>query len=72
MKRLFACACIAATLGFGACGNDPATAPTPQPAVQETPAPGGGVIAPADRARNTVDRLNEQQDQMEQQTGSGY
>ncbi len=64
MKRLLACACIATTLGLGACSSDPATAPTPQP--------GGGIMAPADRARDTVDRLNDQQDQMEQQTGRGY
>jgi hypothetical protein len=65
MRRLVLLACAAATLSFGACGGDPAAAPTPTPVHTVPP----GVIAPVDRARNTVDQLNQQTNRTEQQTG---
>ena len=68
MVRRITAVCVFATIAIG-CGGDPAAAPTPSP--QHTvPA---GVIAPVDRARDTVDQLNERQNRMEQPSGgAGY
>jgi hypothetical protein len=67
MKRVAMLLAVAATLAFTACGGDPAAAPTPTP--QAGVAGSGGLLAPVDRARTTVDQLNQQTNQMEQQTG---
>jgi hypothetical protein len=69
MKRFVLLACAAATIVTAGCGGDPAAAPSPTPAHSVPP----GVIAPVDKARNTVDQLNDLQNRTEQQTGgSGY
>jgi len=69
MKRLFLLACAVVAILTGACGGDPAAAPSPTPVHTVPP----GVIAPVDKARNTVDQLNQLQNRTEQQTGgSGY
>lgn len=67
MKRLVLLACAAAVLAT-ACGGDPAAAPSPSPTQQHSvPA---GVIPPVDKARDTVDQLNDLQNQTEQRSGS--
>lgn len=59
-------AAVLASAGM-ACGSDePAATPEPTPAVSATPY---GIDAPAERARNTVDDLNEQTRQRETETG---
>ena len=68
MKRFVLLVCAVAAIAT-ACGGDPAAAPSPTPVHTVPP----GVIAPVDKARNTVDQLNQLQNRTEQQTGgSGY
>lgn len=40
------------------------------PSASATPQPSGGILAPVDRTRDVVDKLNEQQRQTEQRSGS--
>jgi hypothetical protein len=64
MRRLVLLVCALATIATG-CGGDPAAAPSPTP-VRTFPS---GVFAPVDRARNTVDQLNQHSSDLEQRTG---
>ena len=69
MKRLVMLACAAALVTMTSCGGDPVASATPSPsAVPNVPS---GVIAPVDKARDTVDQLNQLQNRTEQQTGGG-
>ena len=73
MKRILALVCAAACLTFvgSACGGDSdSTASTPAPTLVDNPKT--GILQPADRARDTVNQLNQQQRNTEQQTGGGY
>ena len=65
MKRFVLLACAVAAIATAGCGGDPAAAPSPTPVHTVPP----GVIAPVDKARNTVDQLNDLQNRTEQQTG---
>jgi hypothetical protein len=67
-RRLAACV-IVLTLG-SACGGEEAALPTPTPTSEA--GTGGGITEPIDRSRDTVDQLNEQQRQREQDTGDPY
>ena len=61
--------CAAVLLTTTSCGGDPAATATPSPQHSVPP----GVIAPVDKARDTVDQLNQLQNRTEQLTGgSGY
>jgi ABC-type glycerol-3-phosphate transport system substrate-binding protein len=74
MKRLLAMAAIAIALGATACGGGKAAQPTPgpqEPAANLVNDPKSRVLKPADRARDTVNQLNNQQNGTEQQTDSG-
>jgi ABC-type glycerol-3-phosphate transport system substrate-binding protein len=68
VKRLLAAAVI--VLGCAACGGGGASsAPTPAPTLAQNPKT--GILKPAANARDTVNQLNQQQNNYEQQTGSG-
>jgi hypothetical protein len=75
MERRLALACLVVALGCGACGDDdPAAQPTPIVSYAPGAAPAyqqGGILAPAGRARDTVDQLDQQQQQTEAGTGGG-
>jgi hypothetical protein len=75
MRRWIAASCLVVALGFTSCGDDEPTA-QPSPTVSYRPgeAPAyqkGGILGPAGRARNTVDQLDQQQQQDEANTGGG-
>jgi len=53
-----------------ACGGGSSSAPTPQPTLAQHPKT--GILQPAANARDTVNQLNQQQNQEQQQTGGGY
>lgn len=68
MKRLIASAVIA--LACAACGGGgSSSAPTPAPTLVQNPK--SGLLQHAGKARDTVNNLNQQQNQMDQQTGGG-
>ena len=69
MKRMFAAALICAACA--ACGGGGSSS-TPTPAPTLAPNPQSGLLKPAGKAQNTVNQLNQQQNQEEQQTGGGY
>jgi hypothetical protein len=77
MKRLVALACAAAALALPACGGNDTAASTPTPAPSYRPgeAPayqnGGSILGPGGKARNTVDQLDQIQQQREQDSGGG-
>jgi hypothetical protein len=57
----------AIVLTVPACGGGSHAAPSPAPTAQLRT----GILAPAGRARDTVNQLNNLQNQQEQQTGGG-
>ncbi len=78
MKRSFAIACTAVALAFAGCGGGDETAastPTPRPSYRPGEAPayqnGGTILGPGGKARNTVDQLDQIQQQREQDSGGG-
>jgi len=74
LRVLVASTCLAAAFVLGACGGGGSSSGSP---TTTAPAPGsgvksgtGGVIGgPVNTARDTVNKLNQQQSQQEQQTG---
>jgi hypothetical protein len=62
VKRLIAAALIA--LAAAACGGAGSAEPTARPIGHR-----GTLLNPIDKARSTVDQLNDQQRQQDQQTG---
>ena len=77
MKRIVALACAAVALALAGCGSNEAAAPTPSPTPSYRPgeAPAyqepGTILTPGGKARNTVDQLDQIQQDREQQTGGG-
>jgi hypothetical protein len=74
MKRKLVLILAVIAFGAAACGGGKAATPTqaPQePAANLVNNPKSGILKPADRARDTVNQLNNQQNQQDQQTGSG-
>jgi hypothetical protein len=72
VKRILALVCAATALTFAASacgGGSDASAPTPAPTLVDNPKT--GFLKPADKARDTVNQLNQQQNNEEQQTGNG-
>ncbi|MCA1831054.1 MAG: hypothetical protein LC663_06035 [Actinobacteria bacterium] len=68
MKRLLALVLAAIGLSFAACGGgSDSSAPTPAPTLVQHPKT--RILQPAGRARDTVNQLNQEQQQEEQQTG---
>lgn len=65
MRRIVVLACMTVVLATPGCDGDTAAQPTPA----GTGGPAAGILAPADRARDTVGRLNDLQNRTEQQTG---
>lgn len=63
MKRALAVAGLLIALGT-ACGGDATSEPTPRPEGQRGP-----ILGPIDRTNDTVDKLNEQQQQKENNYG---
>jgi hypothetical protein len=58
-------------LAFAACGDDPgSSAATPKPTLVDNPKT--RILQPADKARDTVDQLNDQLNRENEQTGGGY
>lgn len=70
VKRALIAAAI--VLSCAACGGGgSSSAPTPNKTL--APNPSSGLLKPAGKAQNTVNQLNQQQNQEQQQTGgSGY
>jgi len=69
VKRLLVAALV--TVACAACGGGgSSSAPTPQPTLVQHPKT--GILQPAANARDTVNQLNQQQHNEEQQTGGGY
>jgi len=65
VKRLLLVALI--TLVCAACGGGSSSAPTPQPTLAQHPKT--QILQPAANARDMVNRLNQQQNREQQQTG---
>ncbi len=71
MRRFVALVLAAVALSFGACGGgDDSTAPTPAPTLVDNPKT--RILQPADKARDTVNDLNNRLNNEDQQTGGGY
>ena len=72
MKRLCVALSVVGLSMLLACRNEPVAQTSPAPA---TVGPAGnvpaGVLPPVDRARDTVNQLNDLQNQTEQRTGGG-
>lgn len=56
-------------LVLAACRNDPVAQSTPEPSVGPAGRVPAGVLPPVDRARDSVNQLNDLQERTEQQTG---
>lgn len=71
MKSLCAALSIVVLSLLTACRNDPVAQPAPAGTVAPAGQVPAGVLPPVDRTRDTVDQLNQLQNQTEQQTGDG-
>jgi hypothetical protein len=75
MRRVIAGICLLIASLSGACGDDePEAQPTPTVSYRPGEAPAyqkGGILGPAGRARDTVDQLDQHQQQTEADTGGG-
>lgn len=77
MRRLVTFVCVSVALGFAGCGGDDSAVnpnSTPFPSYEPGAAPAyqnGGILGPAGKARNTVDQLDNLQQQQEANTGGG-
>jgi hypothetical protein len=67
VKRLAAVALIALGLAAASCSGGGTAQPTPRPSGHR-----GTLLNPIDKAKSTVDQLNNQQQNQEQQTGNSY
>jgi len=72
MKRVFAFVLVALALSFSACGGGGSSTAATTPAPTLVAHPQSGLLKPAGKARDTVNQLNQQQNQEEQQTGGAY
>jgi ABC-type glycerol-3-phosphate transport system substrate-binding protein len=68
MRKLIAACAVFVALA-SACGGGDQAASTPTPAA--TSPVTGQIMGPAEKARDTVDQLNDLQNRTEQQTGGG-
>lgn len=64
IRRVVVASAAVVALALPGCGGEEEASPTPTPTTE-----GGGIRGPADKARDTVDELNEQQRERERQTG---
>jgi ABC-type glycerol-3-phosphate transport system substrate-binding protein len=67
-RTLLATAIVLACAACG--GGGSSSAPTPAPTLDQNPKT--AVLQPAAHARDTVDQLNRQQNQVDRQTGTAY
>ena len=69
MKRVFAFVLVALALSFPACGGGGSSTAGTTPAPTLVAHPKSGLLQPAGKARDTINQLNQLQNQQEQQTG---
>jgi hypothetical protein len=63
MKKLFAAVALTLVCATACGGGDEEAAATPTPSPAATGALTGQIMGPVDKARDTVDQLNQQQEQ---------
>lgn len=69
MRHLIRIAAVVVALVAGACGGGGSSETHAPPAAKIDPNAGGYIGGPVNRARTQVSNLNQQQQQLEQQTG---